>query len=155
MNTIVTALDLQGNTHLVVEKALDMAERLNAQLHLVHVIAPVGTYITTNMVDPLSGVDTTMLANELDIVDSQKQIAQEQLDKIASELLPAQVVAKVLIGPVEEEVANYAQEINAIMIVVGTHHRRGLARLIYGETSVRILHESQIPILVIPTIDKK
>ena len=155
MNTIVAALDLQGNTNLVVEKALDMAERLGAELHLVHVIAPIGTYITSNMVDPLSGVDTSMLANELDIVESQKVAAQEQLEKIALGLQPKQMVVKVLIGTVEEEVANYAQEMNAIMIVAGTHQRRGLARLVYGETSVRILHESQIPILVVPTINKK
>ncbi|WP_262915115.1 universal stress protein [Niabella ginsengisoli] len=56
---------------------------------------------------------------------------------------------------VEDEVINYAHEIGAGMIVVGSHHRSGLARLLSGETSVRILHEAQIPILVIPTIESK
>ncbi|WP_346238804.1 universal stress protein [Niabella insulamsoli] len=155
MENIIAALDLQDQTELVVEKAMEMAEKFGSKLHLVHVVAPMGNYVATNIVDPLSGMETAVLPNELDLIEVHKNTAQERLDKIISGLPAGMVKAEVLIGAVEDEVINYAREQKAGMIVVGSHHRSGFARLLAGETSVRILHEAQIPILVIPTIENK
>ncbi|WP_262915114.1 universal stress protein [Niabella ginsengisoli] len=88
MEKIIAALDLQDQTNLVVDKAIEMADKFGSTLHLIHVIAPVGSYIAANMVDPLSGIETAVLPNEMDLIDAHKNIAQEQLDKIVAELLP-------------------------------------------------------------------
>lgn len=155
MKNIVAALDLGAQTNLVVDKALEMANQFGASLHLLHVVAPMGSYIATSIVDPLSGMETAVLPNEMDLIDAHKNIAQEQLDEIVAGLAPREVISSILLGIVEDEVINYARETGAEMIVVGSHHRSGFARLLSGETSVRILHEAQIPILVIPTIETK
>ncbi|MCH5718306.1 universal stress protein [Niabella hibiscisoli] len=155
MKNIITALDLQGQTELIVNKAVEMADKFGASLHLVHVVAPVGTYIATNLVDPLAGMETALLPNELDLIETHKNIANEKLDKIEVQLKSGEVIRKVLFGLVEDEVVNYATEAGADMIVIGTHQHSGLSRLLNGETSVRILHEAQIPILVIPTVEHK
>ncbi|WP_162817851.1 universal stress protein [Niabella yanshanensis] len=155
MKSIVAALDLQGQTDLVVNKAIDMADKFGADLHLVHVVAAVGSYVATNMVDPLGAMETAILPNEVDLIETYKNIAEEQLEKIKKNLSSRPVITKVLLGTVEDEVVNYAREIGAELIVIGTHQHSGLSRLLNGETSVRILHEAQIPILVIPTIENK
>lgn len=155
MKRIIAALDLQSQTELVVNKAIEMADQFQAELHLIHVIAPMGTYVATNIVDPLAGIETAILPNELDLMDTHKNIAEEQLGKIEANLAPRQLTVKVLTGAIEDEVVNYAREVSADLIVIGTHQHSGLSRLLNGETSVRILHEARIPILVIPTVEHK
>ena len=155
MKSIVAALDLQSQTELVVNKAIEMADKFGSDLHLVHVVAAVGSYAATNMVDPLGGIETAILPNEVELIETYKNLAEEQLDKIKANLSSRPVITKVLLGTVEDEVVNYAREIGAELIVIGTHQHSGLSRLLNGETSVRILHEAQIPILVIPTIENK
>ncbi len=155
MKNIIAALDLQQQTELVINKAVEMADKFEADLHLVHVVAPVGTYIATNMVDPLAGMETAMLPNELDLIEVHKNIAREKLDKMEARLNAGEITRRILFGMVEDEIVNYAREVNADMIVIGTHQHSGLSRLLNGETSVRILHEAQIPILVIPTVENK
>lgn len=155
MKSIVAALDLQSQTELVVSKAIEMADKFESELHLVHVVAPVGTYVTTNIVDPLAGIETAVLPNELDLIDTHKNIAEEQLGKIKAGFSSGKMITKVLLGSVEDEVIGYAREIGAGLIVIGTHQHSGLSRLLNGETSVRILHEAQIPILVVPTVEHK
>lgn len=152
MNTIIAALDLEPHTNLVVEKALLMARKFDAALHLIHVVAPVGTYAATNMMDPLSGMEMAMLPDESDLVKAQTNMAEQQLGKIVAAITYGKLSTQVLWGTVETAIINYAQEKKAGLIVIGTHQRSGLARLLNGETSVRILHEAQIPILVIPTV---
>jgi nucleotide-binding universal stress UspA family protein len=155
MKSIVAALDLQSQTELVVSKAIEMADKFKSELHLVHVVAAVGTYVTTNMVDPLAGIETAVLPNEMDLIEAHKNIAEEQLSKIKADFSSRELITKVLLGTVEDEVIGYAREIGAGLIVIGTHQHSGLSRLLNGETSVRILHEAQIPILVVPTIEQK
>ncbi|HMR85714.1 MAG TPA: universal stress protein [Niabella sp.] len=153
MNAIIAALDLQEKTEIVLNKAAEMALKLNAELHLVHVIPPVGTYTGVNVMDPLGALEPAILPNEMELIDVHKKSAKEQLNKLVEQLPVKPAAINILLGSVEEEVVNYAQETGAEMIVVGTHQRSGLSRLLSGETSVRILHEAQIPILVIPTVE--
>ncbi|MGC4231887.1 MAG: universal stress protein [Niabella sp.] len=153
MNAIIAALDLQEKTEIVLNKAAEMAHKLNAELHLVHVIPPIGTYTGVNVMDPLGALEPAILPNEMELIDAHKKSAEEQLNKLVEQLPVKPVAINILLGSVEEEVVNYAQETDAEMIVVGTHQRSGLSRLLSGETSVRILHEAQIPILVIPTVE--
>ncbi len=154
MKNIVAALDLQSQTDLVVSKAVDMAEKFGSDLHLIHVVGAAGSYVTTSMVDPLGAIETAILPNEVELMETYKNIAEEQLGKIKANLGSRPVITKVLLGAVEDEVVNYAKEISAELIVIGTHQHSGLSRLLNGETSVRILHEAQIPILVVPTTEK-
>lgn len=154
MNKIIVAVDLPENNSLLLEKAIEMAEKFDAGLHLVHVVAPVGAYAATNMIDPLSGIDTHLLSNEVELMDARRELAETEAGKLVSSLCIKNVVAKVLTGVVEDAIADYAQEINAGMIIVGAHHQSAIARLLNGETSVKILHETKIPILIVPAAKK-
>jgi len=154
MSKIIAALDLQEKTEVVLNKAVEMAQRLSAELHVVHVIAPIGSYTGVSVMDPLGALEPAILPNEMELIDTHKKMAEEQLNKLVDPLPAKPAAVNILLGSVEDEVVSYAQEAGAEMIVVGTHHRSGLSRLLNGETSVRILHEAQIPILVIPTVEK-
>ncbi|GAB3012831.1 universal stress protein [Niabella terrae] len=155
MQTLVAALDLQENTSLVAAKAAEMAERFQAALHIIHVVLPTGSYLQSAVTDSLTGIEPILMDNEMELIETQKAQAAAELQKIADRL-PVKVTAlNVVFGDIEDEILGYAKQTGAGMIVMGTHQRSGLDRLLNGETSVRILHETQIPILVVPTRRQK
>ncbi len=51
---------------------------------------------------------------------------------------------------VEEEVTKYAAEHHVDLIVMATHGRRGVRRLIAGSVTERVLHHTTRPVLVVP-----
>ncbi|MDO3645022.1 universal stress protein [Mucilaginibacter sp. L3T2-6] len=53
-------------------------------------------------------------------------------------------------GEPAEKVLAFAREWSADMIVVGTHGRRGLARLLLGSVAEKISRHSSIPVTIIP-----
>lgn len=46
-------------------------------------------------------------------------------------------------------ITDYAQEINAELIVISSHGRRGLSRLFMGSVAERVVRLAQVPVLVL------
>ncbi len=150
MNKIVVAIDLPEKDSLLLEQATRMAEKFGAELHLVHVIPPMGAFTAANMIDPLSGVDTHLLSTEVEWMDTQRELAENEARKLADSLPVKATVTKVLTGIVADTIAGYALEVNAGMIIVGAHRQNAISRWLNGDTSVKILRETNIPILIVP-----
>jgi nucleotide-binding universal stress UspA family protein len=47
-------------------------------------------------------------------------------------------------------IVGYARDINADLIVMGTHGWRGFDRLMFGSTTERVLHQAACPVLTVP-----
>ncbi len=64
-------------------------------------------------------------------------------------------------GPVADSILACANETHADLIVVGTHGRAGLGKMLMGSVSERVFHHSAIPVLTIgphvqhPRVDPK
>jgi nucleotide-binding universal stress UspA family protein len=54
-------------------------------------------------------------------------------------------------GSSAEEILNIAKEIKADLIVIGSHSKKWLDKLIIGSTTEKVLKHSKIPMLIIPT----
>jgi len=48
-----------------------------------------------------------------------------------------------------EEHLNYAQAEGIDLIIIGTHGRKGLERIIFGSVAERVLKKSQVPVLTV------
>jgi nucleotide-binding universal stress UspA family protein len=55
----------------------------------------------------------------------------------------------VLAGNPRERVLEEAERLDATHIVVGTHDRKGLARLVLGSVAESIVHTARIPVMVV------
>ena len=53
-------------------------------------------------------------------------------------------------GDYAENILQTAKEMNADMIVLGTHSRKGLDKVLLGSVAENVLHHSTIPLLIIP-----
>lgn len=52
------------------------------------------------------------------------------------------------VGHAAEEIARLADELKCDLIVMGTYGRGVLAQLLVGSTTMRVLHQSKVPVLV-------
>jgi len=76
---------------------------------------------------------------------------REQLEKLAQERIPATVRYEMLVtsGDPAERVLETARGLDADLIVMGTHGRKGLGHLVLGSVAERVVRESPIPILTV------
>ena len=78
---------------------------------------------------------------------------QHQGERALREKLPGPKYEKlhmmVRVGDAGHEVANYAQEIGAELIIVPSHGRRGLSHLLIGSVAERIVRLANCPVLVL------
>jgi nucleotide-binding universal stress UspA family protein len=58
-------------------------------------------------------------------------------------------VTKVLVGRPAEEIANYAKEIDAQMIVIATRGQSGLAHMVLGSTAEGVVRAAKCPVLTV------
>ncbi len=107
-------------------------------VHLVHVVTPlpgtVGRYLDKQTMD-----------------DWYKDQASEAMDPVAAVLKESGVpfVSKFLTGVVAQEIARYADTIDAHMIVMGAHGRGMLLDVILGSVAGRVLALSKRPVLFV------
>jgi universal stress protein A len=78
-----------------------------------------------------------------------EQDRREQLEKLAQERIPAAVRSETIVttGDPAEQVLATARGLDADLIVMGTHGRKGLGHLVLGSVAERVVRESPIPVL--------
>jgi nucleotide-binding universal stress UspA family protein len=79
-----------------------------------------------------------------------ESIREQLLEFVATQMQDMQVSVRVIEGDVATGVASVAAELNAAYLVVGTHGRSTLARLVLGDTTHAILQHSPCPVVVVP-----
>ena len=137
---IVCATDFTQRGQAAAQIAVDIARRTGGWVELVHVMKP-GT------VDILAlAADAVVLEAEVR-ADVEARLAAE-CDRLSTAGVP--VTFHVCEGDVEASVLNRAREIEADLIVTGTHGRSALRRFLVGSVGEELARGSDRPILVVP-----
>jgi nucleotide-binding universal stress UspA family protein len=125
--------------------ALALARRLAGRLDIVHVL-------DTNMLAHGSGQGFWLGESEMaDVLDSMQEHAQSRLT-ILVDMAGAQGVeagSHVLRGQPVPQIIEAARQLEAGMVVMPSHGRTGLDRLVFGSTSERVMRHCPAPVLVI------
>lgn len=140
---ILVPVDGSTTSLAAVKQAAEIAKKFNSKVTALCVLA----------VDPFVGVeffDATEITK--DYFAKAKAGAQETLDH-AKELFAQEGVAvetKIAEGQViYKEIINAADEVKADLVVIGSHGRKGLKKLILGSVAQGVLGESHLPVLII------
>jgi nucleotide-binding universal stress UspA family protein len=130
------------------ESALREAERLlrdgrRASVHLIHVVEPIG--VNTGLPPALW----------TDVTGQIEQAARSQLDEVATRarkrLGDAAAVQAVLVRDTAHDgICRYATKVDADVIVMGTHGRTGLGRVVLGSVAERVVRHAGRPVLTVP-----
>lgn len=134
---VVVPVDFSPESLAAVDVGLTLVDSPQ-HLHVVHVL-----------------IDLTPLeAGEVwGVVDPQARI--DQIQKLLREKLAdakyGGVHTAVLMGEPAHGIANYAQEKHAQLIVIPSHGRTGITRLLIGSTAERVVRLAHCPVLVLRT----
>lgn len=133
------------------EEALPHAEaiarRFQARITLLQVAA---TMPIPTSVDPISGTGNEAII-ALEALESAEQEAKSYLEQIASRpgLEGIPITREVTRGKPAREIVQRTQKRDIDLIVMSTHGRSGLGRLVFGSVADAVLQESGTPILLI------
>lgn len=139
-NTILVATDLTEDNQFVVKKAEAMAKQFDAQLHIVHVVEPIGAY----------GGGWYYLD---DLNQELEKEAEEHLKQFGKKFHVAAEYQHLCSGLTKKMILDLADEIKADMVVVGTHGPKGFAGIL-GSTASSVLNSAKCAVLTIPTLPK-
>ncbi len=156
MKKILIALDYNPSAQKVAETGYALAKAMNAQTILLHVVSDLTYYSSLNY-SPVMGFGGFSSAGivQTDTVEEIKKLAQTYLDKSKQHLGDDKIQTVVKNGDYGETILNIATELNVDIIVMGTHSRRGLEKILVGSVAEKVLHHSLIPLFIIPTKDIK
>lgn len=152
MKNVLIALDYNPSAQKVAEIGHKLAKAMKARTILLHVISD-ATYYSSLNYSPIMGfggfssVDTV----QTDAAEDLKKVAQNYLDKSKQHLGDEKIQTVLKNGVFGETILNTAAELNVDIIVMGTHSRRGLEKIIMGSVAENVLHHSLIPVFIIPT----
>ncbi|MEE8059783.1 MAG: universal stress protein [Pseudomonadales bacterium] len=136
-HTVLLAIDLSDEAEHVASKALSLAKSNNATLHIIHVIEPLSFAYGGDIPMDFSGIQDEI----------QKQ-AQIQLADFSTRHGIPEAQQHIAIGRPEKEIHSMAEELDADLIVVGSHGRHGLA-LLLGSTANGVLHRATCDVLAV------
>ncbi len=152
MKKILIALDYDPTAQKVAETGHKLAKAMNARTILLHVISD-ATYYSSLNYSPIMGfggfsnVDTI----ETDTAEELKRVAQNYLNKSKEYLGDEMIETVVSNGDFAETILKTATRLNVDIIVMGTHSRRGLQKILMGSVAEKVLRQSLIPMFIIPT----
>ncbi len=137
---ILCAVDLSDHSKSIAEYTILLAKATGAEVLVVYT-APslsqyVGFHVPPNTIENFVG----------EIVSG----AEKSMDNFVSENFPGiNAKSHVLIGYAAEEIVRKAEEENADLIVMGTHGRKGLDRILFGSVAEKVVKNAKPPVLTV------
>lgn len=153
---ILIALDYDKTAQKVAETGYSLAKALNAEVILMHVIDD-KVYYSSLEYSPImgfSGFDNMDLKQLID-TDGLRQAAQYFLDKSKQHLGDETIQTLIAEGDFAPAILKAANDLQADIIVIGSHSRRGLNKILMGSVAEKVLHHTSVPLYVVPTKDHK
>jgi len=146
---ILFPTDFSAGSDLAAGYARDLASQYGAELVVVHVFF-----------DLMEG--TSWYAPQVPVQDLSDEVeasARRQLEEFCSRNFQGLtgVRSRVLKGMADQEILKSAAEERADLIVIGTHGRTGLNRVLFGSTAEKVVRRAECPVLSVrlPSYGKK
>ena len=137
---ILVATDFTETSDRALEAALELASRLGASLTVMHAYEI-----------PILGVPDGALVATPELAVRLSEAARTALDATLKRVEGRGVRVEAVLreGVAWEEIDHVADEIDADVIVIGTHGRRGLARALLGSVAENVIRTTYRPVLTI------
>jgi nucleotide-binding universal stress UspA family protein len=154
ISKILIGIDDSKYAEYAASYGFDIAKTFNAKVGLVHIVEPSVTPVTTT--DTIMGMPMQDLGvNQMEIIDIQNQQSENIIERtIKNYAGNLQVTHFNEFGSTADGILNCSKEFKADLIVIGTHSRTGIDRLLMGSVAETVVRNSEIPVLVVPLIEK-
>jgi len=123
-----------------VTHAASLAEVHDARIHVIYVV------------QPQAGVESA----GVDVVGALEDVGKraiEDAEALAREAGIESVETAILEGTPHRQIMEYAEDNGIDLVVMGTHGRTGLGRLLLGSVTEKIVRVSSVPVLTVRPTD--
>lgn len=139
---VLIAVDYDETSKKVAEAGFSMANTMNAETILLHVIAEQPVYYSSY---------AYMREFSVDIDDDLKKSTQKFLDKVKKHLGDESITTVLKEGDIADTILKTAKELKVDVIVMGSHSRKWLENIILGSEAQDVLKKTIIPLFIVPT----
>jgi len=138
IRSVLVPLDQSEISMEAVDAALDVARAKGARLHVLQVLEPPA------VMQPYATMGLVQRAK----AETGGQV-EDQLGELMRRCGATDFVVAVRVGSPAAEILTYADEAHIDLIVMATHGRSGLARMMLGSTTEHVLRRTPCPVLVV------
>ncbi len=152
MKKVLIALDFDPSAQKIAETGFSFAQRMKAEVTLLHVLANPQYYKLTEHVTIMGFAGRLNTSEELSgkVLDP-KKLSQQFLDKSKLYLGDNHIQTLIGDGDCSEAILKAASKIGAEVIVMGSHSRKWFENTTMGRVTEKVLQNTTIPVLIIPT----
>ncbi len=137
---ILCPVDLSENSVELAEYASTLGKALGAEICVLYVAPTLSQYVGFHV--PPSSIENFVG----EIVDG----AVKNMEKfVAENFSGVKASGKVITGYAAEEILHYATEIDADLIIMATHGRRGIDRILFGSVAEKVVKNAVQAVLTI------
>ena len=156
MKKIIVAIDYNPTAEKIAEKGYELAKSMNAEIVLLHVVADY-TYYSSLDYSPIMGFDTfsNLGVLQTNTVVELQNAAEDYLQKCKSHLGDPTIQTLVKDGDPGDAIIEGAENLQADVIVMGSHSRKGLDKILMGSVAEKVLRHSKIPLFIIPITEEE
>lgn len=138
---ILLTTDFSDYASYALSYAVEFAEKLKAEIGLLHVIEPI-----------IAPTDFTWESYDIaELEKKSREYTQQSLDKIIREKIPDKIKAIPIIryGRSFEEIIRCAKDEKFDMIIMSTHGLTGISHILFGSTAEKVVRKSPVPVLTV------
>lgn len=143
-NTILLPIDGSEGSAEAVDSAIDLAKKYDSTVYGL-VVVDQSSY---------AGISSDVKRDQ--IREEQVEDAQKITDELSENLSEVDVdhETEVIVGIPNEQIAEYTNDNDIDLIVMGTHGRSGVNRFLLGSTTEKVLRRASIPVHCVPVMDE-
>jgi len=146
---ILVPVDGSDTANRGLAEALKLAQALGAQVRLVHVVDK-----SSLALNPEAGIAAAPLAEEFS-EDGRKILEEAKALAGAQGVDVEAVLHENFTGRVANVIVEEATAARAELIVMGTHGRRGIKHAVLGSDAEAVVHNANVPVLLVRAPGRK
>ena len=138
---LLVAIDFTKPSIKALETALELAVRLGSRLTIVHTVVKVAEGVSMH---GGSGYD-------VGLYEQQSTQARTEIEQLLLKQNTEGVKTEIVIesGRAQDQINAIASKMGADMLILGTHGRKGMNKLLLGSVAEEVLRNSHLPFLCV------
>jgi len=136
---ILFPVDFSELSPRVVPYVITMADKLDAEVHIIFVVRQLENY-------------RSVFVSHIAVENFETKIvlgAETKMDEFVEDFFKSIISpeTKILIGDIAEEIIKYIKAKGIDLVIIGTHGRKGMDRIILGSVADRVIKSAPVPVL--------
>ena len=137
---IMCAVDLSEDSKPIATYTAKMAKALGAKVLIIYAAPSLSQYVGFHV--PPNTIETFVDEIISGADENMKAFVEENFQGVEAE-------GKVLVGYASEEILRHSVEDGCDLIIMGTHGRKGIDRILFGSVAEKVVQNSTIPVLTV------